>query len=343
MCCIKNIVMSKPHRSSERERHEAVKILAERHGITRVDEVYEDGETLLSRAAGCESCLELLRLLLAAGADVNHADADGCTPLYRACTAFNTDGARLLVEGGADVNAATREGETPLMNAALGNHAEMVKILLQAGAEVNAVDAQGCTAQDAAEAACSRECMRLLQRAGGRAGRKDPLFQAVANGDTAAVQELVSTHKYSQAKLQRAASNACIADNAGMLKLLIPLLSNSKPGDGRFWAYLVRIAAWKDSRACLEYLLGDLGFSPNGDEGRLDAPAPECWFEVDDESEGMTPLTCAASAGHAECVRLLLHYGAAPDLEDEIDETPLEAAEETGQEECAKLIREAMG
>ena len=52
MCCIKNIVMSKPHRSSERERHEAFKTLAEKYGITRVDEVYEDGETLLSRAAG---------------------------------------------------------------------------------------------------------------------------------------------------------------------------------------------------------------------------------------------------------------------------------------------------
>lgn len=85
--------------------------------------------------------------------------------------------------------------------AALGNHAEMVKLLLNAGADVSAVDAQGCTAQDAAEAACSRECMRLLQRAGGRMGRKDPLFQAVANSDTTAVQELVSTHKYSQAKL----------------------------------------------------------------------------------------------------------------------------------------------
>lgn len=49
-----NIVMSKPHQSSEMGRREAVKILAEQHGITRVDEVYEDGETLLSRAAGCE-------------------------------------------------------------------------------------------------------------------------------------------------------------------------------------------------------------------------------------------------------------------------------------------------
>ena len=60
-------------RPTDQERREAVKTLAERHGITRVDEVYEDGETLLSRAAGCESCLELLQLLIAAGADVNHA------------------------------------------------------------------------------------------------------------------------------------------------------------------------------------------------------------------------------------------------------------------------------
>lgn len=329
-------------RPTDQERREAVKILAERHGITNVDELYEDGETLLSRAAGCESCLDLLQLLIAAGADVNHTGSDGATPLYRACTAFYTDGARVLVESGADVNAATREGETPLMNAALGNHAEMIKILLNAGADVNAVDAQGCTALDAAEAAGSRECTRLLQRAGVRSGRGQPLFQAVAHGDTAAVQELVSSHKYSQAKLQRAASNASIADNSGMLKLLSPLLSNSKPGDGRFWAYLVRQAAWKDSRECLEYLLGDFALSPDGDDGRLDAPDPECWFEMDDETEGMTPLTCAATAGHAECVRLLLHYGAAPDLEDEIDETPLEAAEEMGQKECAKLIREAL-
>lgn len=47
-------VMGKYRKTCELQRQEAVKILAERHGITRVDEVYEDGETLLSRAAGCE-------------------------------------------------------------------------------------------------------------------------------------------------------------------------------------------------------------------------------------------------------------------------------------------------
>lgn len=51
------------------------------------------------------------------------------------------------------------------------------------------------------------------------------------------------------------------------------------------------------------------------------------------DAEELTPLACAASAGHAECVRLLLHYGATPDMEDDIEETPLEAAEEMGRKE----------
>ena len=39
-------------RPTDMERREAVKILAERHGITNVDEAYEDGEILLSRTRG---------------------------------------------------------------------------------------------------------------------------------------------------------------------------------------------------------------------------------------------------------------------------------------------------
>lgn len=45
-------VMGKYRKTCELQRQEAVKTLAERHGITKVDEEYEDGETLLSRAAG---------------------------------------------------------------------------------------------------------------------------------------------------------------------------------------------------------------------------------------------------------------------------------------------------
>lgn len=81
-------------RPTDKERREALKILAERHGITRVDEVYEDGETLLSRAAGCVSCLELLRLLIAAGADwtmPTPTDARRSTTHARASTRMACD------------------------------------------------------------------------------------------------------------------------------------------------------------------------------------------------------------------------------------------------------------
>lgn len=44
-------VMGKYRKTCELQRQEAVKTLAERNGITRVDEVYEDGETLIPDVA----------------------------------------------------------------------------------------------------------------------------------------------------------------------------------------------------------------------------------------------------------------------------------------------------
>jgi ankyrin repeat protein len=61
--------------------------------------------------------VELTRTLLDAGADVNHADANGISPLLMAITNDQTDVARLLVERGADLNAADFWGRTPLFSA----------------------------------------------------------------------------------------------------------------------------------------------------------------------------------------------------------------------------------
>lgn len=55
-------VMGKYRKTCELQRQEAVKILAERHGITMVDEVYEDGKPCcrarrgVSRAWICCGC-----------------------------------------------------------------------------------------------------------------------------------------------------------------------------------------------------------------------------------------------------------------------------------------------
>ena len=53
--------------------------------------------------------------------------------------------ARILVEGGADLNLSTSENETPLAIAVGNGNREMVKYLLEAGAEVNTQDSLGDT------------------------------------------------------------------------------------------------------------------------------------------------------------------------------------------------------
>ena len=53
---------------------------------------------------------------------------------------------RMLMAHGADVNAASPTGWTALMLAALGGHMESIDMLLEAGADVNARTAAGTTA-----------------------------------------------------------------------------------------------------------------------------------------------------------------------------------------------------
>ena len=103
--------------------------------------------------------LEAARSLLAAGADVELADANGIRPLLMAALNNNLDVARLLLDKGANVNADDFWGRSPLFaaveyrNLDMNNRdqdspkdngvdrapiLEFIKVLLKAGANVNA-------------------------------------------------------------------------------------------------------------------------------------------------------------------------------------------------------------
>jgi uncharacterized protein len=95
-----------------------------------VDEADNDGITGLSWAA-ISNRLDIARLLIQRGADVNHADKKGMTPLLYAASIDYGDPAKieLLLKSGAEAGARTKEGLTTLDLARKYNHTHLVASL----------------------------------------------------------------------------------------------------------------------------------------------------------------------------------------------------------------------
>jgi len=114
-------------------------------GRVSVHETTEEGESLLSLACSA-GYYELAQVLLAMRANVEDRGMKGdCTPLMEAASAGHTDIVRLLIAHGADVNAQSSSGNTPLMYACAGGHEEVVRVLLEAGANVEVHNENGHT------------------------------------------------------------------------------------------------------------------------------------------------------------------------------------------------------
>src|SRR5499427_6236919 len=99
--------------------------------------------------------IESAKVLLAAGAEMDHADANGVTPLLMAITNNHVDMARYLIDQGANVKAVDWYGRTPLWAVVelrnmdvdsstfengvdRGPALELIKVLLDKGVDVNA-------------------------------------------------------------------------------------------------------------------------------------------------------------------------------------------------------------
>lgn len=99
-----------------------------------------DGFTPLGLASFFNQA-DIVELLLEKGADPNIATANDfkVAPLHSACATSDIEIARLLIANGADVNKKQMAGVTPLHSAAHNGQTELVKLLLQNGADVNAI------------------------------------------------------------------------------------------------------------------------------------------------------------------------------------------------------------
>ncbi|HNG94299.1 MAG TPA: ankyrin repeat domain-containing protein [Acidobacteriota bacterium] len=91
--------------------------------------------------------LNMVRLLIENGANVNATDSLGVTALMHAANMDRVDIASLLIEKGANVNVKTKSGWPILAGIAeKGPSTEIVRLLLEKGANVNEIAPQGATA-----------------------------------------------------------------------------------------------------------------------------------------------------------------------------------------------------
>jgi ankyrin repeat protein len=96
--------------------------------------------------------LDAVRALLDIGAKIDEPDGSDTTPLDRAVLANELEIARLLIAHGANVNYVSQNGMRPLLYAAsidFGDSA-MIDLLLKSGARPDAVTKEGLTALDLA-------------------------------------------------------------------------------------------------------------------------------------------------------------------------------------------------
>ncbi len=126
-----------------------------------MDTVIANGTTPLMKASHTGQGA-IVRMLIAAGAQLDARNADGNNALWLACVGNHLDVIDTLIASGIDLDNRNDNGATPLMYAASSGKAGVVERLLAKGADTAPETLDGFSALDLA---ATVECLALLRRA----------------------------------------------------------------------------------------------------------------------------------------------------------------------------------
>lgn len=262
----------------------------------------------------CTDCHKARLLITAKLPDVNTMDAYKRTLLHYVAASSRIDLIKLLLQLGADFNAMDESGATPLLFA-LSEHAdskpsvETIRELITAGADVNARDYHGAAPLHLASSCGSVSIVLALMQANAMVDALDedystPLHKAAQAGNELIAKILLGHNarqmldRYGMSPFQHSIQRA----NATLTHLLLPSNINVSNRKGRTPLHDVFSAP-------LAQMLLVYGAALNAQD-----------------LGGRTPLYCAALAGLADVVSVLLKEGANVWLADRFGNTPLHAA-----------------
>ncbi|EHK16748.1 uncharacterized protein TRIVIDRAFT_162632 [Trichoderma virens Gv29-8] len=102
-----------------------------------LNKTLKDGHIVLSNVLS-KGSIEVVRVLLEHGADVQAADSKGRKPLHHAAEHGIEIGIlHILLDAGSDIGALSITGETPLFRAVISNKADNLRLLIKRGGMVN--------------------------------------------------------------------------------------------------------------------------------------------------------------------------------------------------------------
>ncbi|KAF5300066.1 hypothetical protein FQA39_LY11258 [Lamprigera yunnana] len=317
------------------------------------------GECTPLMEAASAGHLDIVRLLVAHGADVNAQSSSGNTPLMYGCAGGHTDVVKFLLEHGANVEDHNENGHTPLMEAASAGHVELAKILLMHGAGINTHSNE--FKESALTLACYKghlDMVRFLLEAGADQEHKTDemhtaLMEASMDGHVEVARLLLDSGAQVNMPTDSFESPLTLAACGGHVDLAMLLIERgANIEEVNDEGYTPLMEAAREGHEEMVALLLSQGANINAqtDETQETALTLACcggFSEVADflikagadiELGASTPLMEAAQEGHLELVKYLLENNANVRAQTQTGDTALTYACENGHTDVADLL-----
>ncbi|KAL9983845.1 hypothetical protein ACROYT_G006085 [Oculina patagonica] len=341
-----------------------LEILANEENVLNFDKM-EYGDTLLTLAAG-RGDLDSVRFLLHKGVDVNARKLSGNTAL--SCVIWCPtcpsvmEIVKLLISFGADINTKNNMLVTPFQIAAKRSLQQVAELLLEYGCETKTRDVFSYSPLHNAVATDNSKLTAILLQYGSDANLKDnrgmtALHEAVCHNSTNAAKMLLEQGIDMEVTDLLGRTPLALAAELGHRSMIELLLQqggsvHAKNKLGKTPLFLVL-----ERRSCDEYvikMLLDYGSAVNVTDQYGRSPIhyiPECATTVICEllaehgastnlpdKNGETPLHFTASVGNTACTEWLLEHGSDVGALDMANRTPLHAAAYNGQAGTVSIL-----